>query len=99
MLMAPPPPGYSPNAMNRQTVSPLAAPGVQSTPVQGQALQPSAPGGYAPPAPGASSYSPPSTQLPQLATPPSAARGSPWGALGPQNLNNIVRTLGGAKVR
>lgn len=91
-MLSAPPPGYSPFAMNRQTVNPLGSPGVQSLAVQGHSLQSAPASGLSPalPTPGASSFTMPSSQVPQQ---PSQ---NPWGVLGPHNVNNIVRALGGA---
>jgi hypothetical protein len=69
------PPGYSPFAINRQNVTPLAQPGRQGGAVLGQ------------PAPGASSYLPPSSQP---LSPPAAPAG---GALSAANTAAIVKML------
>lgn len=96
-MLAAPPPGYSPAALNRQAMpNTLGQPGIQSAAVQGHALQGTNPGmGPTTPPMGASSMPHPMPQMP----PPAAQRANPWGVLGPQNLNGIVRALGGAKVR
>lgn len=98
MLMSPPP-GYSPNAMNRQAMpTTQAAPGIQALPVQGHALQPPGSPGLmsGQPTPGSSSYSAPSSMPAPM---PQSPHGNAWGALGPNNLNSIVRALGGTRAR
>jgi hypothetical protein len=111
-MLALPPPGYSPSALNRQAMpNTLGQPGIQSAATQGIGLQGAQPGGMTPqmgaPAPGMSSFSPPSNMpapqpmpaAPHVQTPPAAQRGQPWGVLGPQNLNGVVKALGGTKAR
>lgn len=74
-MLQTPPPGYSPAFVNRQNVTPLAQPGRQGAAVLGQ------------PAPGASSYLPPSSQPLAPPAPPAG------GALSAANTAAIVKML------